>query len=73
MSPKLNNSEKKCLEAFLNSVGDTNPSPVFSHLSSGAVSILGLILFTEWKSMNVSTLIVGTLLICLGGVLVAKA
>ena len=35
--------------------------------------MLGLILFTEWKSMNVSTLIVGTLLICLGGVLVAKA
>lgn len=46
MSPKLNNSEKRCLEDFLKSVGDTNPSPIFSHLSSGAVSILGLVLFT---------------------------
>lgn len=46
MSPKLNNSEKRCLEDFLKSVGDTNPSSIFSHLSSGAVSILGLILFT---------------------------
>lgn len=35
--------------------------------------LLGIVLFAEWKSMNVGVLLWGTLLICLGGILVAKA
>ena len=56
MSTKLNISEKRCLEDFLKSVGDTNLSPIFSHLSSGAVSILGLIIFTYSVTITLNNL-----------------
>ncbi|MBE9080215.1 hypothetical protein IQ241_23495 [Romeria aff. gracilis LEGE 07310] len=35
--------------------------------------ILALILFAEWKSVNVGILLAGTFLICVGGILVARA
>jgi hypothetical protein len=56
MPAKFNISEKKCLDDFLKSAGDTNPSPIFSHLSSGAVSILGLILFTYAVTITLNNL-----------------
>lgn len=56
MPTKLNISEKRCIDAFLESVGDTNPSPIFSHLSSYAVSILGLILFIYAVTITLNNL-----------------
>jgi H+/Cl- antiporter ClcA len=56
MSTKLNISEKRCLEDFLKSVDDTKPSPIFPHLSSGAISILGLILFTYTVTITLNNL-----------------
>jgi hypothetical protein len=56
MPIKLNISERRCLEYFLKSVDDTNPSPILSHLSSGAVSILGLILFTYAVTITLNNL-----------------
>lgn len=35
--------------------------------------VLALILFSEWKSVNLSILMIGTLFICIGGILVARA
>ncbi len=35
--------------------------------------VLALILFSEWKTVNVGILLVGTFLICIGGILVSRA
>jgi hypothetical protein len=38
--------EKRCLDDFLNSVGETRISPKLSYLYSYGISIIGLILFS---------------------------
>ena len=35
--------------------------------------VLALLLFAEWRSINVGPLLMGTLLICFGGILAARA
>lgn len=35
--------------------------------------VLALIIFAEWRSVNIGNLVMGTLLICLGGILAARA
>lgn len=47
MSAQLTISEKRYLDDFLKSLGETRISPKFSYLYSGVISILGLILFTS--------------------------
>lgn len=47
MSEQLTISEKRYLDDFLESVGETRISSKFSYLYSGVISILGLILFTS--------------------------
>jgi hypothetical protein len=47
MSAQLTISERRYLEDFLKSVGETRISPKFSYLYSGVISILGLFLFTS--------------------------
>ena len=46
MSTQLTISEKRCLDDFLKSVGETRIYPKFSYLYSYGISILGLVLFS---------------------------
>jgi hypothetical protein len=47
MSAQLTISERRYLDDFLKSVGETRIFSKFSYLFSGVISILGLILFTS--------------------------
>jgi hypothetical protein len=47
MAAQLTINEKRYLDVFLESAGETKISPKLSYLYSGVVSILGLILFTS--------------------------
>ena len=54
MTATLTISERRYLEDFLKSVADTKVPKAFSHLFSGVISIIGLILFSATVAITLN-------------------